>query len=55
MSNLRDRPLLDALLDSWDRSNAILLNLLGALPPGALAVRAMESGPSVGALFAHIH
>lgn len=26
--------LLDALLDSWDRNNTIVINLLRALPPG---------------------
>jgi hypothetical protein len=33
---------LDALLDSWDRNKAILVNLLRALPDGALEVKAME-------------
>lgn len=32
--------LLDALLDSWARSNTILLNLLHALPEGGLEARA---------------
>ena len=47
--------LLDVVLDSWDRNNAILLNLLGALPPGGLELRAMESSPSIAQLFTHIH
>src|SRR6201989_1424726 len=47
--------LLEALLDSWDRNNAILTNLLRALPEGGLEVRAMESSPSVGQLFTHMH
>ena len=50
-----DEHLLDAVLDSWDRNNTILLNLLGALPEGALGVRAMEDSPSVAQLFTHIH
>jgi len=50
-----DEHLLDAVLDSWDRNNTILLNLLGALPEGALEVRAMEDSPSVAQLFTHIH
>jgi uncharacterized damage-inducible protein DinB len=50
-----DQTLLDALLDSWDRNNTIMLNLLGGLPPGGLEVRAMEGSPSVAQLFAHIH
>ena len=48
-------PLLEALLDSWDRNNTILLNLLGALPEGALEIRAMEDSPCLAQLFAHIH
>lgn len=55
MSDATDRPLLDALLDSWDRNNTILLNLLKVLPEGALEVRAMEDSPSVVQLFSHIH
>jgi uncharacterized damage-inducible protein DinB len=47
--------LLEALLDSWDRNNAILLNLLRALPEGGLEARAIESGPSIAELFTHIH
>jgi uncharacterized damage-inducible protein DinB len=47
--------LLDALLDSWDRNNVILINLLRAVPEGALEVRPMEGSPSVGELFTHIH
>ncbi len=55
MSDAPDQPLLEALLDSWDRSNTILLNLLRALPPGALEIQAMEGSPSIAQLFAHIH
>src|SRR3954453_17273876 len=55
MPDTPDQYLLDALLDSWDRNNTILLNLLGALPPGGLAARAMEGSPSVAQLFTHIH
>ena len=47
--------LLAALLDSWDRNNAILLNLLRALPEGGLEARAMAGSPSVAQLFTHIH
>jgi len=50
-----DQHLLEAVLDSWDRNNTILLNLLGALPEGALEVRAMKDSPSVAQLFTHIH
>jgi len=55
MSDNPEQCLLDVLLDSWDRNNTILVNLLGALPEGGLEVRAMEASPSVGELFAHIH
>jgi uncharacterized damage-inducible protein DinB len=47
--------LLDALLDSWDRNNTILLNLLAAIPDAGLEVRAMEGSPTVAELFTHIH
>jgi uncharacterized damage-inducible protein DinB len=47
--------LLEALLDSWDRNNTILVNLLHAIPEGGLEARAMEGSPSVAELFGHIH
>jgi uncharacterized damage-inducible protein DinB len=50
-----DQHLLEALLDSWDRNNAILLNLLRALPEGGLEARAMEGSPSIAQMFTHIH
>jgi len=50
-----DQRLLEALLDSWDRNNTILLNFLNALPEGGLEARAMEGSPSIAALFTHIH
>src|SRR6195256_1196521 len=55
MSNPQDHRLLEALLDSWDRNNTILLNLLRALPEGGLEARAMEGSPSIAELFTHIH
>jgi uncharacterized damage-inducible protein DinB len=55
MSNIHDSNLLDALLDSWDRNNTILINLLRALPEGGLAARIMANSPSVAQLFTHIH
>jgi uncharacterized damage-inducible protein DinB len=55
MPNAHDQSLLDALLDSWERNNTILVNLLRALPEGGLEVRPMEGSPSVGELFTHIH
>jgi uncharacterized damage-inducible protein DinB len=50
-----DERLLAALLDSWDRNNTILVNLLRAVPEGGLETRAMEGGPSVAEMFTHIH
>ena len=55
MSNPQDGRLLDVLLNSWDRNNTILLNLLRALPEGGLEARATEGGPSIAELFTHIH
>jgi len=55
MSNTPDQRLLYALLDSWQRNNTILLNLLRALPQGGLEARAMEGSPSIAEMFMHIH
>jgi uncharacterized damage-inducible protein DinB len=55
MSATHDQSLLEALLDSWDRNNTILVNLLRALPEGGLEARVMADSPSVGRLFTHIH
>jgi uncharacterized damage-inducible protein DinB len=55
MSFAPDQRLLDALLDSWDRNNTILVNLLRAIPERMLDTRAMEGGPSLAELFTHIH
>src|SRR5579864_3390701 len=55
MPQTSDQNLLEALLDSWDRNNTIMVNLLHALPSDTLDVRAMEGSPSVGELFGHIH
>jgi uncharacterized damage-inducible protein DinB len=52
---MQSGPLLDALLDSWDRNNTILVNLLRALPDDALEASAMEGSPTVAQLFTHIH
>jgi uncharacterized damage-inducible protein DinB len=55
MLSAPDQLLLEALLDSWDRNNTILVNLLRALPEGGLEARSMEGSPSVGEMFTHIH
>jgi uncharacterized damage-inducible protein DinB len=55
MSDALDQRLLEVVLDSWDRNNTILLNLLRALPEGGLEARAIDSSPSVAQMFTHIH
>ena len=55
MTAAQDQRLLHALLDSWDRSNTVLLNLLGAIPDGGLEARAMEGSPTVSQMFTHMH
>ncbi|MGB2898157.1 MAG: DinB family protein [Candidatus Acidiferrum sp.] len=55
MSDATDQRLLEALLDSWDRNNTILVNLLRILPEGGLEARAMEGSPSIAEMFTHIH
>jgi uncharacterized damage-inducible protein DinB len=55
MPDVPNQRLLEALLDSWDRNNTILVNLLRALPNRGLEARVMESSPSVTEMFTHIH
>ncbi|HVP55103.1 MAG TPA: DinB family protein [Candidatus Eisenbacteria bacterium] len=55
MPDAQNQTLLEAVLDSWDRNNTILVNLLGAVPEGGLDARAMEGSPSVAEMFTHIH
>jgi uncharacterized damage-inducible protein DinB len=50
-----DTPLLDALLDSWDRNNAILVNLLRAIPDEGMDSSGVDGSPTVAQLFMHIH
>ena len=50
-----DQSLLDALLDSWDRNNRIVVNLLRAVPDGGLDTRLTEGSPSVAQLFTHLN
>jgi uncharacterized damage-inducible protein DinB len=47
--------LLEPLLDSWDRNNTILINLLRAIPKATFDIRATQGSPSVAELFGHIH
>jgi len=55
VGNAADRSLLEAVLDSCDRNNKILVNLLGMVPEGGLEARAMEGSPSVAQMLMHIH
>ena len=55
MLNNSDESILDVLLDSWDRSNTILINLLRAIPKEGLEAKVTISSPSVAQLFTHIH
>ena len=55
MPDAPDPSLLETLLDSWDRNNTILINLLRAIPKDAFGTRVIESSPSVAELFGHIH
>jgi uncharacterized damage-inducible protein DinB len=53
--NPQAQHLLDVFLDSWDRSNTILLNLLRLLPKAGLSARATPTSPTVSEMLAHIH
>jgi uncharacterized damage-inducible protein DinB len=55
MSNAQTQSLLDALLDSWDRNNTILVNLLRAVPADGLEIRAMQGSPTIAEMFTHMH
>lgn len=50
-----EQRLLEVLLESWDRNNTILVNLLRALPAAVWEFRPAAGSPSVGELFTHIH
>jgi len=51
----KDQRLLEDVLDSWDRNNQILVNLLRVVPEGGLEARAAGASPSVAQMFTHIH
>lgn len=55
MSKTPHPHLFDALLDSWDRNNAVLVNLLRILPEGALDIKGAQDSPTVAQLFTHVH
>lgn len=48
-------PLLGAILDSWDRNNTILTNLLRLIPQDRMDLRGTDSSHSIAQLFAHMH
>lgn len=50
-----DAPLLAVVLDSWDRNNQVLVNLLSAVPDHVLPTRVLDDSMSVVGMFAHIH
>jgi uncharacterized damage-inducible protein DinB len=47
--------LLEPLLDSWDRNNIILTNLVRAMPENGLEIRVMQGSPSIAEMLTHIH
>ncbi|HEX7880616.1 MAG TPA: DinB family protein [Candidatus Eisenbacteria bacterium] len=49
------RNMLEEFLDSWDKNNIIVLNLLKALPPGALGIKPMDGSLTLGQHFSHLH
>ena len=55
MPDATDGSVLDALLDSWDRNHAIVVNLLRLVPEGGMDVIPAAGSPSVAQLFTHIH
>lgn len=55
MPTANPNDVLEIILDSWDRNNRILVNLLRALPAGALEARVMPGSPCVAEMFTHMH
>jgi len=55
MAGGRQEALLDQVLDSWERNNTILVNLVRAVPEGGMDARAAEGSPSVAQMFMHMH
>lgn len=47
--------LLAAILDSWDRSNTILINLLRLVPAELMDLRGTATSHTLGELFTHMH
>lgn len=55
MPDIDGNNLLEIVLDSWDRNNRILVNLLRALPEGGLEARVTSASPTVAEIFTHMH
>ena len=55
MPGVEEKNLLEVILESWDRNNRILVNLLRALPDGGLGARAHSESPTVAEMFTHVH
>jgi uncharacterized damage-inducible protein DinB len=47
--------MIEALLDSWDRNNTILINLRRAVADDALDIRPATGSHTIGELFMHMH
>lgn len=46
---------LKVVLQSWERHNQVLLNLLQLIPEVGLSARATPTSPTVSAMFSHLH
>jgi uncharacterized damage-inducible protein DinB len=55
MTTTRRQRVYDAVLDSWERHNTALLNLVRAIPDGGLDASAMAGSPTIGQMFSHMH
>ena len=54
-TSVAESHLLDALIDSWDRNNRIVVNLLKLIREDHLDARPVEGSPSIAELFMHLH
>lgn len=54
-TSVAESHLLDALIDSWDRNNRIVVNLLKLIREDHLDARPLEGSPSIAELFMHLH
>ena len=54
-STATDSTLLPALLDSWDRNNRILVNLISLVREEHFDARPIAGSPTIGELIMHLH